>query len=235
MREKPCSSCGKSFPVTRKYYYFETNGQPKGMCKECLKLYMREKYKKENEGKEINPVGRPRKEIPKTKPKKEEIKTEQECRVCGKVYPHTKEYFPINKSYKSGLTTMCRSCQSEYDREKYAKRRTEQGKKTKTTTKYQKLIKERDEREEDAFKKLITKPLDKGIGDRLDTLKFQAGKKYKVERRKNEKNEYEDYFIGNVVQDNNDHVTLKQKRGYRETFRKYDFLCGEYKIKEVRI
>ena len=22
-----------------------------------------------------------------------------------------KEYFPINKSYKSGLTTMCRSCQ----------------------------------------------------------------------------------------------------------------------------
>ena len=187
---------------------------------------MRERDKKSKQGKNVNSVGRPR----TVKITSEE---KHKCRVCAEVYPYTSEYFPVNKRYKSGLDTRCRKCQNAYDREKYATRRAKESKDYEPKTEYQELIEKRDKRDEEAYKKLVSEVHDKGIGDKLDTLKFQIGKKYKIERRKNKENDYENLGAWTMVQDCKDHITLRHKRGYCESFRKYDFLCGDYKVAEV--
>lgn len=224
VEEKKCTKCGKKYPKTKEYFYYNDNyGRLKSECKECSKEYM--KIKRSNKEQIKGKAGRPKTIV--------ETGEDLKCRICGETFPYTSEYFPINKAYKSGLETRCRTCQTAYEREKYAQRRAKQNKKYKPVTEYQELVEERDKREAEIYKKLISEPRDKGIGDKLDTLKFKEGKKYKINRRKNKENDYEDYFIGVVEQDCKDHVTLKHKKGYCESFRKYDILCGEYKLKEV--
>ena len=158
----------------------------------------------------------------------------QACILCGEEFPLTSEFFCVNKAYKTGLTNRCRPCQNAYDREKYAKRKAEgRGRKYTPDPKYAKLLEGKYDRDEEAYEKLLNEPKDFGIGDKLDTLKFQIGKKYKIERRKNKENDYENLGAWTMVQECKDHITLRHKRGYCESFRKYSILCGDYKVKEV--
>ena len=222
---KTCDMCEKNFPATKEYFYKNGRGGLRNICKRCFLDSTKENAKKYQEIQK-------RKRAEKRKKREEERRLREQkegrkCRKCGEKYPPTTEYFYASKSHKDGINTVCIFCLRKQDREIYARK--VGGYKPLDT-----LNQIRDRKDDKAYQKLLNEPRSKGIGDKLDTLKFQIGKKYKIERRKNEKNEYEDYFIGVMVQDNNDHVTLRHKRGYCESFRKYDFLCGEYKIEEVR-
>lgn len=228
MEEKRCSKCKEKFPATIEYFYFDNARNAfRNICIGCHRKYMKESYKKNTEGKPRREIGRPR---------IANVVNEGifKCRLCGNEYPYTSDYFCVNKGSASGLTTRCRACQNAYDREKYAKRKAE-GREREyiPDPKYAELLVDRDKRDEEAYKKLVTEPKDRGIGDKLNTLKFQKDKKYKIHRRKNDKNEYEEYFTGVLIQETNDHITLKNKAGYPESFRKYCILCGDYKVKEI--
>lgn len=217
--------CEKDFPATKEYFYKNNNGGLRNLCKRCFLDSTKENAKKHHEIQKKKRAEKRKKQEEERKLK--EQKEGRKCRKCGEKYPPTTDYFYASKNHKDGINTVCIFCLRKQGREIYARK----------VNGYQPLdtLKQiRDRKDDKAYQKLLNEPTDKGIGDRLDTLKLQAGKKYKVERRENEKNEYEDYFIGNVVQETKDHVTLRHKRGYCESFRKYDFLCGEYKIEEVR-
>ncbi|MBU5424979.1 hypothetical protein KQI41_01035 [Tissierella pigra] len=67
----------------------------------------------------------------------------------------------------------------------------------------------------------------------LSKLTLNKKKRYKIYRKKNDKFEYEEYLIGRIIQETKELVTFKTKAGYCESFRKYDLLCGEYRVKEL--
>lgn len=227
MEEKRCSKCKEVFPRTSEYFYIKSNGKADAMCRVCHRDYIRERYRKQKEGKKINPVGRPR---------TGRVSNEgtQVCNLCEKEFPLTSEYFCVNKAYETGLTTRCRTCQNAYNREKYAKRKAEgRGREYTPDPKYIELLADRDKRDKEAYRKLVTEPKDKGIGDKLDTLKFKKDKKYRIDRRKSEKGGYEEYLTGEIFQETKELVTFETRSGYYESFRKYDLLCGEYRVKEI--
>ena len=95
-------------------------------------------------------------------------------------------------------------------------------------------MEEKAKREQEAFERMINEEVtEEGLN--LNKIKFQIGKKYKIQRLKNAKREYEKYMEGTMMQDCKTHVTLKHKfLGYTESFLKADFLIGDYKVEEVK-
>lgn len=62
---------------------------------------------------------------------------------------------------------------------------------------------------------------------------YKLGMKYQVQTNPSAKNKQEGMFIGNLVQETKEHITLKCKLGYCESFLKADLLRGETPIEEV--
>lgn len=153
-----------------------------------------------------------------------DITETRKCRECEKIYPLTSEYFHKHKGCKGGFNIICKTCVNERDRIKYHIQ--------KTTGKSNE---EKERKDEEAYQRLINEPVDKGIGDKVETLKFQLGREYKVIIRPSGKgNHGEDReFQGKAIQETASHVTLKHKIGYCESFRKADLLIDDYKVKEV--
>lgn len=127
------------------------------------------------------------------------------CTSCGIKYPATNEYFNKAKTCKGGLNTKCKGCTRERVRKGYS-----------------------------SGKYGSKKGEEKYGGLNLSLINLDKCKKYKIKRRKNDKGEYEDHLVGNLIQETKDHVTLRHKLGYCESFRKIDLLIGDYKVEEVR-
>lgn len=222
---KTCDMCEKDFPATKEYFYKNGHGGLRNICKRCYLDSTKENAKKQQEKLKKKRAEKRKKQEEERKLK--EQKEGRKCRKCGEKYPPTTDYFYASKNHKDGINTVCIFCLRKQDREIYARK----------VNGYQSLDtlnQIRDRKDNKAYQKLLNEPKNYGIGTKLDTLKFKEGKKYKINRRKNKENDYEDYFIGVVEQDCKDHVTLRHKRGYCESFRKYDILCGDYKVAEVR-
>jgi hypothetical protein len=220
MDMKTCSKCKTPFPDTTEYFYIATySGKTENICKQCKKDYAKSKYV-----------------YVEKKPVKKTIK-KKKCRICHNVFPATTEHFTVHKSYKDGLNTRCKTCQNAYDRAKYAKRRAKESKGYNPIgnySEYQELVKQKDEKEEEIFNRLVNEKVVAGVY--IKDVKLNVGQAYKVQIAVNkQKGLYVDHFQGVMVQDNKNNIVLKHKRGYCETFLKADLLIGEYKIKEVSI
>lgn len=77
---------------------------------------------------------------------------------------------------------------------------------------------------------------DYGVGKKDLSIELKKGKSYRVKKididsRLNDK---ERYFVGELVQKTDKHITLKNRRDLRECFLKVDALIGEIEIEEVR-
>ena len=95
----------------------------------------------------------------------------------------------------------------------------------------QRLLYEKEKEEvERIYQRIISKPLDYGIGDKIDNLKFKLGQTYVVKRIDDDKKRNK-IFVGKLIQETKDHITLESR--WRESFLKKDFLIGAYEIKEV--
>ena len=80
------------------------------------------------------------------------------------------------------------------------------------------------------YQRIISKPLDYGIGEKIDNLKFKLGQTYVVKRIDDDKKRNK-IFIGKLVQETKDHITLESR--WRESYLKKDFLIGAYEIRET--
>lgn len=150
------------------------------------------------------------------------------CAKCGKEYPATTEYFHKNTQLKDELHKICKKCKSEYDREIYKKKKKSKEKKpTKTQI-------EKNKKAEEGYRKILNKPRDYGIGDKLNTLKLENGKNYKIEHIYDQTNNIKVQFIGKLVGQTDILIILKHNTGYKECYRKFDILSGYYKIKEAQ-
>lgn len=150
------------------------------------------------------------------------------CSKCGKEYPATTEYFHKNAQLKDGLCKICKKCKSEYDREIYKKK--EKLKKRKRSD----IQAELDKKAEEGYQKILNEPRDYGIGDKLNTLKLENGKNYKIEHIYDQTNNIKVQFIGKLVEQTDLLIILKHNTGYKECYRKFDILSGYYKIKETQ-
>ncbi|MGJ0848292.1 hypothetical protein ACR77J_16495 [Tissierella praeacuta] len=217
METKICTKCKRELPLTEEYFYIG-NGGFRSMCKDCYRQYAREKYRNRN-GSISKEKGRP-------VTAKASEKGTMKCRECGIELPYTNEYFTAHKSYKSGLSTRCKTCESDYQRERYSRRVG-----TKYITKEEK-IKAEEKKCKEISKRLMNEKIEAGLD--LSKIKLANGKKYKISIKKNWKKKYEPFFEGVMMQDCKTHVTFKHKLGYTESFLKADFLTGDYKVEEVK-
>jgi len=80
------------------------------------------------------------------------------------------------------------------------------------------------------YQKIISKPLDYGIGDKIDNLKFKLGQTYVVKPR-TDKGILWTTFKGKLIFETDDFILLEGK--WKECFMKKDFLIGDYEIREV--
>lgn len=72
------------------------------------------------------------------------------------------------------------------------------------------------------------------VGLHKSDIKLQLGEEYifiKMQDRK----QYLGTFRGNVILETRDHITVKCKHGYCQTFLKVDILLGEYKIDKPKV
>lgn len=152
----------------------------------------------------------------------------KECPYCQELLPLTTEYYCRNKNSVNGFNSMCKVCKKKYDRELYKKKK--KLKKIKRSDTQVRL----DKKAEEGYQKLLNEPRDYGIGDKLNTLKLENGKNYKIEHIYDQTNNIKVQFIGKLVGQTDNLIVLRHKLGYTETFRKYDILSSEYQLKEVQ-
>lgn len=92
-------------------------------------------------------------------------------------------------------------------------------------------------------KGLLNKPIDRGETkdysadlirkDLASQSNYKTNTKYEVQLRVDAKNKFEGTFVGFLVQETKDHITLRCKSGYCQSFLKVDLLRGEHPIREV--
>lgn len=87
---------------------------------------------------------------------------------------------------------------------------------------------------EKVYKKLITQPRDKGIGDKKFDLILKVGQAYKITKKGLREGQIKvnEVFVGKFIQETEDCIFFKGKY-YTESFLKKDYLMGEIEIREV--
>lgn len=91
METKTCTSCKRELPANKDYYFMKL-GKLNNRCKECCGRHFTNNLT----------------HIPK--------KGYVFCKKCGRELPHTFQYFPEDKSCKTGLRFVCRECNPSYGR-----------------------------------------------------------------------------------------------------------------------
>ena len=67
----------------------------------------------------------------------------------------------------------------------------------------------------------------------IKKVKYKRNIKYQVELKGDARNKLENQFIGTLVQETKNHITLRCELGYCQSFLKVDLIRGENPIKEV--
>jgi hypothetical protein len=91
MERKICTSCGRNLPSNIDYYFMRL-GKLNNRCKECCGRHFTNNLT----------------HIPK--------EGFQFCKKCDRELPYTFQYFPEDKSTKTGLRNVCRECNPSYGR-----------------------------------------------------------------------------------------------------------------------
>lgn len=91
MAIKICSQCGRELPANKDYYFMKL-GKLNNRCKECCGRHFTNNLT----------------HIPK--------EGYVFCKKCDRELPHTMQYFPEDKSCKTGLRYVCRECNPSYGR-----------------------------------------------------------------------------------------------------------------------
>lgn len=86
-------------------------------------------------------------------------------------------------------------------------------------------------KESEKNKKYKEKPAGALEKDELQKIKYKKGRIYRVSYRIEKFTT--GYFEGELIQEEKNFITLKNKKGLIESFLKADFEIGEKKIKEV--
>lgn len=221
IKEKRCTKCGEKHPETKEYFYFNSHyNRFRSECIKCFRNSSSESSKKQSEAnKKIREEKRKEKE-------EYEKKNGRECNVCKERFPLTLEYFRKNKNYKDGIDRTCKTCARKREKERYVK----VGAEIKNPVQ---ALDEKDKKDEEAFDRLMNAPKDKGIGDKIQTVKLKEGKQYKAVKKRDDRDKIGHSFTGVMESETELHITLRHKFGYCGTFLKADILTGEYKIKEV--
>ena len=92
-----------------------------------------------------------------------------------------------------------------------------------------KVSEEQERLDRQSYVQVISEPVIAGVYK--SDVKVKVGQSYQIENMK-KRTRQDKYFIGKVIQETKDHITVKNK-ARTESFLKVDFLIGEYKIKEV--
>lgn len=220
---KRCKECEREYPATTEYYY-KWKGYKDGLNPCCIDCYNAKQRDKRG----------------KKPPLSEELKDGRMCKKCGKIYDLNLENFiPVNNG-RGGFSARCRKCTREDARENYKKRK--KHKKRQNVEGSQKtyldtdLKTKNDKKAEAAYEKLINEPHNYGAKDDILAMKFKDGIAYKVEsnsKNDGKRHNPEGVFEGKLIQETNEHITLRHLKGYSETFKKIDFITNEYTIREV--
>lgn len=92
METKICTSCNRELPANKDYYFMKL-GKLNNRCKECCGSHFTDN-------------------LSKPEPKNGYIF----CKKCNRELPHTYQFFPEDKSLKSGIRFVCRECNKKYGR-----------------------------------------------------------------------------------------------------------------------
>lgn len=95
---RTCTCCGKTFPNTSEYFYVSGN-KYSSICKNCHYIKIKERNDKSKQRFENNCI---------------EYNNEKQCSCCGRYLPNSYKYFPVDKTYESGLRNKCRECDNKY-------------------------------------------------------------------------------------------------------------------------
>lgn len=98
---KQCSRCGESKPLNDFYAYKRSPDGLRSMCKDCMRVDRKERYRKDTKP-PIDP------DVPDG---------HKRCNVCGVVQP-TSEFFNDART-SDGLSKFCDSCDAKDHRERY--------------------------------------------------------------------------------------------------------------------
>src|SRR5687768_1970113 len=98
MDTKRCSKCGEEFPATREYFkeHKSSKGGLRAMCRSCQR-----EHDKQHHNPPLN-----------------DANFLKSCTACKTEYPATSEYFYPLPTGKYGLTSRCRECALERNRQR---------------------------------------------------------------------------------------------------------------------
>lgn len=130
--------------------------------------------------------------------------------------------------------TLARSKKSIIQKVKYMRSKGLMTESRKYITQNMELTKKVDEAVNRIYKKLISEPQDKGIGDKKFDLILIHGQAYKITKKGLREGQIRvnETFVGKFIQETEDCIVFKNKY-YPESFLKKDYLLGEIEIKEV--
>lgn len=92
---RTCTCCGETFPNTKEYFSKNNGNGLNSVCKSCQSKKNKDKNKKLRSRFSNNKI---------------EYDGNRTCKKCGRYLPNSYRYFPIDKSCKDGLRSICREC-----------------------------------------------------------------------------------------------------------------------------
>lgn len=129
---------------------------------------------------------------------------EKRCSRCNKFKPLTSEFWNRSNMYADGYRTPCKECRNEQKRINRVKN------------------------------KGSTVEMEPDNPNGLDiNVQVEHGRKYEIFTPKSYEDREDELFIGVLIQETENHITLKSDIGYCESFTKINISLGVHQVREV--